>query len=112
MGIVAAGLVPLMQECLNAGLVELAMHVLSTATICDFMTAVLHVRRPVAAAPVAACVCMASDGADIAGSCRKGCSSQQLHRRSCLCYNTLRTPSAAWAVSYTWALQAVMLLHP
>ena len=43
-GIVAAGLVPLLQEHLTAGLVELAMHVLSTATICDFMTAVLHVR--------------------------------------------------------------------
>lgn len=44
LGIVAAGLVPLLQESLTVGLVELAMHVLSTATICDFMTAVLQVR--------------------------------------------------------------------
>lgn len=43
LGIVAAGLVPLMQERLTQGLVELAMHVLSTASIMDFVTAVLQV---------------------------------------------------------------------
>jgi hypothetical protein len=40
---VAAGLVPLLQERLTVGLVEVAMHVLSTATVCDFMAAVLQV---------------------------------------------------------------------
>lgn len=43
MGIVAAGLVPLMQESLTQGLVELAMHVLSTASVSDFVTAALQV---------------------------------------------------------------------
>lgn len=43
MGIVSAGLVPLMQESLTQGLVELAMHVLSTASVSDFVMAALQV---------------------------------------------------------------------
>lgn len=39
----AAGLVPLLQERVTVGLVEVAMRVLSTATVCDFMAAVLQV---------------------------------------------------------------------
>lgn len=43
LGIIASGLVPLLQDRLTAGLVELAMHVLSTVSVCDFVTAVLQV---------------------------------------------------------------------
>jgi hypothetical protein len=61
-----------MQECLNAGLVELAMHVLSTATICDFMTVVLHVRGLTLAVPLAACICIACDGVSMLQAVEKG----------------------------------------
>jgi hypothetical protein len=33
----------LLQDRLTSGLVELAMHVLSTVSVCDFVTAVLQV---------------------------------------------------------------------